>query len=329
MRASGDDEAIRYDAGALIVLHFACPDCARENARCTSSRRVIAQAREVVVDRFLACAACSDHTLAVARRARARRRRPTRRTCDCRGGPCRARREHRPHDLQRLDLTRCIAPPRGRSSGPNSSLRVYRSDDHGATWSTCPRSFRRRTIATCATRRFYVDRPVQLSMKAITRLPVTSTRDTGVDSITDADTVVERWRHDLEPLDADRARDVELLAHQGDTTACTTAPPTRTATRARAALLVDRRQNWTPGAMIYGVAVDTPLETELDLRRRGSDRARAHGRHRRRVARQRRPSCARRSAPRPAVQRVRLLGRARRRAARRPGRVRIRLARCS
>jgi hypothetical protein len=32
MRASSDDEAIRYDERRLIVLHFACPDCGRKRS---------------------------------------------------------------------------------------------------------------------------------------------------------------------------------------------------------------------------------------------------------------------------------------------------------
>ncbi|HEY1816259.1 MAG TPA: hypothetical protein VGG74_28120 [Kofleriaceae bacterium] len=32
MRATSDDEAIRYDERRLIVLHFACPDCGRKRS---------------------------------------------------------------------------------------------------------------------------------------------------------------------------------------------------------------------------------------------------------------------------------------------------------
>jgi hypothetical protein len=32
MRASSDDEAIRYDERRLIVLHFECPDCGRKRS---------------------------------------------------------------------------------------------------------------------------------------------------------------------------------------------------------------------------------------------------------------------------------------------------------
>lgn len=144
--------------------------------------------------------------------------------------------------------------------GPNSSLRVYRSDDHGATWSQ-PAVIPAPTDRDLRDPSFYVDASGMLNLKAITRLPVNSTRDSDVDSITvhtsSADGITwsplvpigpEQWsfwrvKPDLDGTlyaaayeDGDRA--VKLFSSTDGVT-------------------------WTPGAMIYDVAEDTPLETEL------------------------------------------------------------------
>src|SRR5215470_5590545 len=65
--------------------------------------------------------------------------------------------------------------------GPNSSLVVSRSDDHGRTWNllaVLPAINDRDLRDPC----FY-QIGGQLALKALTRLPVNSTRDSGVDTI--------------------------------------------------------------------------------------------------------------------------------------------------
>src|SRR5215831_1885651 len=65
--------------------------------------------------------------------------------------------------------------------GPNSSLRISRSDDHGRTWNllaVLPAINGRDLRDPC----FYVI-DGKLAIKALTRLPMSSFRDTGVDTI--------------------------------------------------------------------------------------------------------------------------------------------------
>jgi hypothetical protein len=144
--------------------------------------------------------------------------------------------------------------------GPNSSLRVSRSDDHGKTWTLLA------VIPAPVDRdirdpSFYVI-DGQLAIKAITRLPVSSTRDSNVDSIT-VNTVSSdggtTWSP-LAPIGPEtwsfwRVRDDADGVHysaayeDGDLSV-------------KLFSSVDG-QTWTPGAVIYDAAADTPLETEL------------------------------------------------------------------
>ncbi|CAN5757696.1 sialidase family protein [soil metagenome] len=145
--------------------------------------------------------------------------------------------------------------------GPNSSLRISRSDDEGATWSVL-------AIIPAPSDRdlrdphFYVDDDGNLNIKAITRLPHTSQRDSDVDSIS------------VRTVSADQGLTWSNLSPIG--------PPTWSFWRIRgdahgnlySAAYEDGDKSvklfssvdgatWTPGAMIYDVAEDTPLETEL------------------------------------------------------------------
>ena len=144
--------------------------------------------------------------------------------------------------------------------GPNSSLRVSRSDDHGKTWTLLA------VIPAPADRDlrdpsfFVIDG--QLAIKAITRLPVTSARDSNVDSISivtispDGGTTwgplapagpatwsFWRVKDDIDGVHYSAAYEdgdlsVKLFSSVDGTT-------------------------WQPGAMIYDVSADTPVETEL------------------------------------------------------------------
>lgn len=151
--------------------------------------------------------------------------------------------------------------------GPNSSLRVLRSDDGGASFAHLA------TIAapTAATRPDLGDRDLrdphflviggQLAIKALVRLPVRSTRDTGVDTVSVVTT------------SPDGGRTWTPLARIG--------PPGWGFWRSRVHDGVhyagayedgDLRirlfsspdgLTWTAGAVVFDVAADTPLEPEL------------------------------------------------------------------
>jgi hypothetical protein len=144
--------------------------------------------------------------------------------------------------------------------GPNSSLRVSRSDDHGKTWkllAVIPAIEGRDLRDPC----FY-EVGGQLAIKALTRLAVNSLRDSDVHTIavgavsSDAGAT---WTP-LAPLGPetwsfwhirDDANGVHYTAayEDGDKTV-------------KLFSSVDGL-HWTGGAQIYGVSEDTPLETEL------------------------------------------------------------------
>jgi hypothetical protein len=178
---------------------------------------------------------------------------------DCRTGPC-------DHD-ENTDLTIYAGATylvhrtaESQVLGPNSSLRVYRSDDHGGHVDLL-------AVIPAPTDRdlrdpsFYVIGG-QLAIKAITRLPVNSTRDSNVDSVS------------VNTISADDGATWTPLAPIG--------PPMWSFWRVRddangahySAAYEDGDksvslfssidgQSWTQGAQIYGIAEDTPLETEL------------------------------------------------------------------
>jgi hypothetical protein len=144
--------------------------------------------------------------------------------------------------------------------GPNSSLRISRSDDHGKTWTllaVLPAVNGRDLRDPC----FYVING-QLAIKALTRLPVSSTRDSGVHTIavgTVSTDGGQNWSA-LAPIGAEtwsywRIRDDANGVHynaayeDGDQSVALFSSVDGT--------------SWTHGAQIYGMAADTPLETEL------------------------------------------------------------------
>jgi len=144
--------------------------------------------------------------------------------------------------------------------GPNSSLRVYRSDDHGATFNTLA-VIQAPTDRDLRDPAFYVI-DGSLAIKAITRLPVNSGRDSDVDSVSIVTTSSDggtTWSP-LTPIGPHawsfwRVRDDANGIHysaayaDGDTSVSLFSS-------------VDGL-TWTQGAQIYGVSADTPLETEL------------------------------------------------------------------
>jgi hypothetical protein len=144
--------------------------------------------------------------------------------------------------------------------GPNSSLLVSRSEDHGKTWS------RLAVIPALAGRdlrdpAFYRigDR---LAIKALTRLQVTSLRDSNVDTIAVASVSNDAGRSwsPLVPIGPptwsfwrirDDAHGVHYTAAYED------------GDRSVALFASSDGTRWSPRATIYGRAEDTPLETEL------------------------------------------------------------------
>jgi len=204
--------------------------------------------------------------------------------------------------------------------GPNSSLRIFsRSDDHGKTWTllaVLPAVNGRDLRDPC----FYVING-QLAIKALTRLPVSSTRDSDVHTVavgTVSTDGGQNWST-LAPIGPEtwsywRIRDDANGVHynaayeDGDNSVSLFSSTDGV--------------NWNKGAQIYGVAADTPLETELDVHAVGqAARAREDGRTADEllgnVGRLRTKVCW--AAPPFAT--VGLLARARRGAARRAGRV--------
>jgi hypothetical protein len=176
---------------------------------------------------------------------------------DCRGGVC----QHNENtDLTAWNGALWLVHRTAESQvlGPNSSLRIYRSDDQGT-------SFALQTILPAPNQRdlrdpaFYVVDGV-LRLKALSRLPVTSTRDSNVDtaSIGTRTTDGVHWDDfsDLAPHGWSFWRVKEFngicysAAYQdGDQSV----DLYRSADGAA----------WERVGQVYGVAADTPLETEL------------------------------------------------------------------
>jgi hypothetical protein len=144
--------------------------------------------------------------------------------------------------------------------GPNSSLRISRSGDHGRTWTllaVLPAIDGRDLRDPC----FYqVDG--KLAIKALTRLPVTSTRDSDVDTIavgTISPDGGKTWSA-LAPIGPEtwsywRIRDDDAGVHY--------AAAYQDGDQSVALFSSADGTTWSHGAEIYGRAEDTPLETEL------------------------------------------------------------------
>ncbi|MBX3154788.1 MAG: exo-alpha-sialidase [Deltaproteobacteria bacterium] len=143
--------------------------------------------------------------------------------------------------------------------GPNSSLRISRSDDHGATWNLL-------AVLPAINGRdlrdphFYVI-DGKLAIKALTRKPVVSTRDSFVDTIS------------VGTISPDGGRTWDAFAEIGPVTWSYWRIIQDGGTYYNAAYedgdlsvrlfsSTDGRA-WTMGPVIYDKAEDTPLETEL------------------------------------------------------------------
>jgi hypothetical protein len=144
--------------------------------------------------------------------------------------------------------------------GPNSSLRISRSDDHGRTWNllvVLPAIDGRDLRDPC----FYVI-DGKLAIKALTRLPVSSFRDSGVDTIAVGSISMDggqTWGP-LAPIGPEtwsywRIRDDAAGVHH--------AAASEDGDRSVALFSSADGTTWAHGAEIYGHAEDTPLETEL------------------------------------------------------------------
>jgi hypothetical protein len=145
--------------------------------------------------------------------------------------------------------------------GPNSSLRVSRSDDHGTTWNllaVIPAPIDRDLRDPS----FYVDATGALVIKAITRLPHTSDRDSDVASISVRTTSTDggtTWSP-LEPIGPETWSFWRVKA---DTDGTLYSAAYEDGDKSVKLFSSPDGITWTPGAMIYDVAEDTPLETEL------------------------------------------------------------------
>jgi hypothetical protein len=176
---------------------------------------------------------------------------------DCRSGVC----QHNENcDMTWFDGTIWLVHRTALSQvlGPNSSLRVYRSDDLG-------RSFALQSIIPAVNDRdirdpHFYQRDGELFIKAITRLPGLGLRDAGVDSVSiethSRDGIAWSTPREISPVRWGLWRVIEVdgvfysaAYEDGDL---------RVVLYSSADGL-----DWQPGAEIYGVAEDTPLETEL------------------------------------------------------------------
>ncbi len=142
--------------------------------------------------------------------------------------------------------------------GPNSSLHVYRSSDEGKTFTDLA------TIPALPDRdlrdpHFY-EVNGELWIKVLTRLPVNSARDTGVDTIAVAthSTDGKTWSA-LEPIGPSTWSYWRIVQRGG------TFYNAAYEDGDKSVVLFSSTdgKTWTKGPLVYGVAEDTPLETEL------------------------------------------------------------------
>lgn len=144
--------------------------------------------------------------------------------------------------------------------GPNSSLRVYKSPDHGATFDLL-------AIIPAPSDRdlrdpsFYVI-DGKLAIKAITRLPVTSPRDSDVDSIS-VNTVSPDGGATWSDLTAIGPEEFSFWRIKDDSHGVHYSAAYEDGDKSVVLFSSTDGQAWTQGATIYGVSADTPLETEL------------------------------------------------------------------
>ena len=173
----------------------------------------------------------------------------------------RAQREHRSRPSSTARPTSCTAPPRARSSGRTARCACIAptiTATHVRAARRHPRAGRSRPA-----------RPELLHRRR-------QARDQGADPAAGQLDARLRRRHDRgrtrrrpttattwTPLAPIGPETWSFWRIKDDAAACTTAPPTKTATRACGCSRSTDGLAWTMGAPIYDVAADTPLETEL------------------------------------------------------------------
>ena len=142
--------------------------------------------------------------------------------------------------------------------GPDSALHVYQSTDDGASFQETAR-IEAPTDRDIRDPCFYVvgDR---LYLKALTRLPVASSRDTGVDTVTVLMTSADgtTWS-DMQEIGPHGWSFWRVKQHQGTYYAAAYQDGDLSVVLYSS---VDGVA-WTAGPLVYGVSADTPLETEL------------------------------------------------------------------
>jgi hypothetical protein len=142
--------------------------------------------------------------------------------------------------------------------GPNSALHIYKSTDDGATFSETAR-IDAPTDRDIRDPHFYIVGD-QLHVKTLTRLPVLSTRDSDVKTIAmeihSADGVT--WSP-LTPIGPTEQSFWRIKDHAGVYYSASYEDGDKAVTLFSSTDGIA----WTKGAQVYGVAEDTPLETEL------------------------------------------------------------------
>jgi hypothetical protein len=142
--------------------------------------------------------------------------------------------------------------------GPNSSLWVYRSYDEGNTWQRVTQ-VRAPTDRDIRDPHFYIVGD-QLFMKALTRLPVTSPRDSNVDTIAVGFRSSDGRSWDsLGPIGPRTWSFWRIVQQNGVLYNAAYEDGDKSV------VLYSSTDGvaWTRGAVIYDVSADTPLETEL------------------------------------------------------------------
>ncbi len=144
--------------------------------------------------------------------------------------------------------------------GPNSSLRISRSDDHGKTWTllaVLPAVNDSDLRDPC----FYVI-DGKLAIKALTRTPSSLLRDTGVDTIA-VGSISPDGGQTWSPLAPIGPETWSYWRIRDDAGGVHYAAAYEDGDQSVALFSSVDGTNWTHGAEIYGHAEDTPLETEL------------------------------------------------------------------
>jgi hypothetical protein len=144
--------------------------------------------------------------------------------------------------------------------GPNSSLRISRSDDHGRTWTlleVLPAINGRDLRDPC----FYVT-DGKLAIKALTRLPVPSFRDSNVDTVA-VGSISPDGGQTWPPLQTIGPETWSYWRIRDDATGVHYTAAYEDGDKSVALFSSVDGTTWSHGAEIYGHAEDTPLETEL------------------------------------------------------------------